>query len=76
LRHNTVQIISAENAAQVQIICIENPVLFMMKIRCFINMSKLNSPRLEELMRFERGDNLKGINKSRTIRLSAVLEKP
>lgn len=48
----------------------------MMKITSFISLSKSFNARLEELLRFEKGDTFSKIDKSWTIRLSAVLEKP
>jgi len=48
----------------------------MMRTISFISLSKSFKDRLEELLRFEKGDVFSKIDKSWTIRLSAVLEKP
>lgn len=67
---------TVENVVWILDTVIEKLVRFMMRTINSISLSKPFKVRLEELLRFEKGDVFSKIDKSWTIRLSAVLEKP
>jgi len=67
---------TVENVVWILDTVIEKLVRFMMRTINSISLSKSFKVRLEELLRFEKGDVFSKIDKSWTIRLSAVLEKP
>ena len=67
---------TVENVVWILDTVIERLVRFMMRTINSISLSKSFKVRLEELLRFEKGDVFSKIDKSWTIRLSAVLEKP